>query len=163
MIFYAVGGTGGSGVDMSRHSGLLHIGIVPSEPSNNLAAAERFVQLADALLEHGLYSRGHIVRGLMVRLHLGADSRFLPSAECGTADTTVTQPMRSPDAGIGPAVGRSAHAAIRANLFLARRRPLLAYGRSLLRLAEPVHGAAEPAVAVSSGDWVHPAAAGSRP
>jgi hypothetical protein len=55
------------------------------------------------------------------------------------------------------------NAVIRANLFLARRRPLLAYGRSLLRLAEPVHGAAEPAVAVSSGDWVRPAAAGSRP
>jgi hypothetical protein len=40
---------------------------------------------------------------------------------------------------------------------------LLAQGHWVLRLAEPLLGAAVPAVAVSPGEWVHPTAAGSRP
>jgi hypothetical protein len=65
VIFGTVDSVGSSGIDVGRHSSLFHIGIMPPEPANNLAAAERLVQLADALLEHGPYRHDHIVRGLM--------------------------------------------------------------------------------------------------
>jgi hypothetical protein len=60
---------GSSGIEVGRHGGLLHFGIVPPELADDLAAAERFVQLADALLKHGSYSHDHMCVILIDRPH----------------------------------------------------------------------------------------------
>ena len=61
MIFHAVDGVGGSDIYVSRYCDLLDLGIMPPEPPHDVAAAERLIQLPDALLEHGPYQHGHIV------------------------------------------------------------------------------------------------------
>ena len=92
MIFHAVDGIGGSGIYVSRHSGLRDLGIMPPEPPHDLAAAERLIQLSDALLEHGPYRHDHIVRdpgGRRIR------SRAWPVCPWPNADE-VAEPPCSP-------------------------------------------------------------------
>jgi hypothetical protein len=82
VIFDAVESVDSSGIYVSRHRGLLDVGIMPPEPANDFAAVERLIQLADALLEHGPYSHDHIVRGPVTQRTIEWEPCFLlPTAQ----------------------------------------------------------------------------------
>ena len=52
VVLGSVGGIGGSGLNVRRESRLVDVGMVPPEPADDFTTPERFIQLADALLEH---------------------------------------------------------------------------------------------------------------